>query len=228
MYSNHLDDECCSVLAQSLINQPLKLLNLCKIPLKLASNKIKNNGIISLVNSLKWNILYPLSLIIGYNEIKQKGFNSLAELIKTIKIDKLCIENSAIEIEALKKLSNAISNSKRRLKLFNISANNLTNDSAEFISEIMKNTSQIFLENNNFNNDGISKFESLNDVNVISLYNNPIEDAGLEILSDKIKSRIKKIILEHCKIQDHGVKRLANTLSESMSLQLLNLSNVHI
>jgi Ran GTPase-activating protein (RanGAP) involved in mRNA processing and transport len=167
------------------------------------------------------------------NEIKSNGIGILADqLMQNQILVTLYLSFNFISDTGVRYLMESISNNHTRLKKLELDSNEITDQGAEYISEMLK-TNQILtwlsLDNNNITNQGIKSLANVlrqSNQRLEELYingNKSIDDQSINFLSLMIKqnSTIQKLSLENCGFSKRGKMRLEQIVKHKKNLSLI-------
>jgi Ran GTPase-activating protein (RanGAP) involved in mRNA processing and transport len=192
---------------------------------KVANNKIESKGIGALVQGIKKSSAHELSLFFGWNRIGNAGIGFLSELFSIKHIEKLSVEHCSIGLEGLNELGKAIQATTNSMQLLNVSGNKLEDKVFKVLASSVNKVFKLSIETNKITFIGIQYLSHITTLMTINLYGNNIGKEGAQELSNRVKSKLRKLVLEKCNIGDEGVMHIMKVVDTCKSMQLLILSN---
>jgi len=148
----------------------------------------------------------------------------VSELINVKQVERLSVENCLIELQGASSIITAIEASTNRIQLLNISGNDLGNAGVKLVATILPKLARLSIESNEITGAGTKRFPNLNGLLSLNLYGNSIGDKGVQEISGRVKSGLRKLILEKCEIRDNGAMYVSHAIAKCETIQLVSLS----
>ncbi|KAK9960335.1 hypothetical protein ABG768_008191 [Culter alburnus] len=199
-----LDETCCETIS-SVIKSPNSHLT----ELDLSSNQLNDSGVKLLSDGLK-SLHCHLNLLrlCGCN-LTGQSCESLSSILQSSNsvLKELDLSNNNVQDSGVKLLSDGLKSCKLEILRFSIC--NLTAQSCESLSSVLQSSNSVLRE--------------------LDLSNNDLQDSGVKLLSDGLKScQLEILRLSGCMVTEEGFRYVSSALSANPShLRELDLSYNH-
>jgi len=136
------------------------------------------------------------------------------------------VDHCSIGIEGINQLGKVIQTTTNKIQLLNVSGNKVGDEVLRVIGSSINKIYKLYIETNKITSIGIQYLPDLNTLTTINLYGNTIGKEGAQELGNRVKSKLRKLILEKCNIGDEGTMDIGRAMEDCKSVQLLILSNL--